>query len=177
VITLLACVAGRAAHVRAIAALQNRAAARDPDAFPEIPANYQAMLWFAGLRGAVAFSCAGIFPDDNGHRALFATTTSAVIVVTMFAGGAGTPRALAALGIPVGEAGADAPPSPRRAPAPPRLVACLAALDRRAYPCLVADPDLGAPLKAPGVLARFDPPAEVELAAMTTPPPTRNPLA
>ena len=26
------------------------------------------MIFFAGLRGAVAFACANIFPDTNGNR-------------------------------------------------------------------------------------------------------------
>ena len=40
----------------------------------EIPPTMQHMLWFSGLRGAVAFSCAHNFPNAHGHRTLFVAT-------------------------------------------------------------------------------------------------------
>ena len=64
-VSLLACLAGRACHVYPIALVANANGRGGGDAIPE---NFQHMLWFSGLRGAVAFSCAHTFPNDNGHR-------------------------------------------------------------------------------------------------------------
>ena len=60
----------------------------------------QHMLWFSGLRGAVAFSCAHTFPNAHDHRTLFATTTIVLIIVSMYVLGALTVPVLTALGIP-----------------------------------------------------------------------------
>mmetsp|Transcript_1287 Transcript_1287/g.1359 ORF Transcript_1287/g.1359 Transcript_1287/m.1359 type:complete len:687 (-) Transcript_1287:156-2216(-) len=42
------------------------------------------MLWFCGLRGAVAYACVRTFPDDLGHQKEFAMTTMAIILFTVF---------------------------------------------------------------------------------------------
>ena len=49
-----------------------------------IEANQQHVIWFSGLRGAVAFACAQVFPDANGHRELFLITTMSVVLFTVF---------------------------------------------------------------------------------------------
>ena len=52
------------------------------------------MLWFCGLRGAVAYACVRTFPDDLNHRKDFAMTTMAVILITVFGLGLTTECAL-----------------------------------------------------------------------------------
>ena len=52
--------------------------------------------------GAVAFSCAHIFPNAHGNRDLFAVTTTMVIIVSMYLLGAMTVPVLDFLGISKG---------------------------------------------------------------------------
>eukprot|EP00597_Dinobryon_sp_UTEXLB2267_P001206 CAMPEP_0170073510 /NCGR_PEP_ID=MMETSP0019_2-20121128/10914_1 /TAXON_ID=98059 /ORGANISM="Dinobryon sp., Strain UTEXLB2267" /LENGTH=755 /DNA_ID=CAMNT_0010283085 /DNA_START=68 /DNA_END=2335 /DNA_ORIENTATION=+ len=42
------------------------------------------MIFFAGLRGAVSYSLANLFPDDFGNRQLVRNTTAVVIIFTTF---------------------------------------------------------------------------------------------
>jgi NhaP-type Na+/H+ and K+/H+ antiporter len=49
-----------------------------------ISCNAMTILVFGGLRGAVAYSCANIFPDNNGNRKLFLSTTTGVVLATIF---------------------------------------------------------------------------------------------
>jgi len=42
------------------------------------------MLWYSGLRGAVAYACSRSFPDTFGNRNLFIVTTMAIVLVTVF---------------------------------------------------------------------------------------------
>ena len=120
-----------------------------------IPPAMQHMLWFSGLRGAVAFSCAHTFPNAHDHRTLFATTTIVLIIVSMYVLGALTVPVLTALGIPrdceLKEDGSPMPPpadSPvlrlRRSasmstgvPNAPLPLRMLQGLDRHLYPLLV----------------------------------------
>ena len=60
------------------------------------------MLWFCGLRGAVAYACVRTFPDDLGHRKDFAMTTMAIILITVFVLGLTTECALSWFNIDVG---------------------------------------------------------------------------
>lgn len=60
------------------------------------------MLWFCGLRGAVAYACVRTFPDDLGHRKDFAMTTMAIILITVFVLGLSTECALSWFNIDVG---------------------------------------------------------------------------
>lgn len=54
-----------------------------------IPPKFMHFLWFAGLRGAVAYACARKFPDIYGHNAEFVAATMVVVVFTIvFMGGA-----------------------------------------------------------------------------------------
>ena len=137
------------------AQLSPRAEDPQPATAGEIPPAMQHMLWFSGLRGAVAFSCAHTFPNAHDHRTLFATTTIVLIIVSMYVLGALTVPVLTALGIPrdciLQEDGSPMPPpadSPvlrlRRSasmstgvPNAPLPLRMLQGLDRHLYPLLV----------------------------------------
>mmetsp|Transcript_9 Transcript_9/g.26 ORF Transcript_9/g.26 Transcript_9/m.26 type:complete len:420 (-) Transcript_9:260-1519(-) len=173
--SILACLAGRAVHVYPLSLVLNRhvvhRAARAQSGRPRavarveaavragtIPANMQHMLWFAGLRGAVAFSCAHTFPNSKGNRALFSVTTSTIIIVSMYLLGALTVPVLTKLAIPTKcEVERRHPESPGdkrlAASSSERRNAALRAL-RREHP-------------APGPCSRAD---DAEPAAETSPP-------
>ena len=57
------------------------------------------MLWFSGLRGAVAYACVRSFPNTFGHRNEFVLTTMVIVLVTVFFLGGTTELALRALDI------------------------------------------------------------------------------
>jgi solute carrier family 9 (sodium/hydrogen exchanger), member 8 len=57
------------------------------------------MLWFAGLRGAVAYACVRNFPDINGHRDSFIMTAMMIILITVFVLGSLTESVLSFLDI------------------------------------------------------------------------------
>ena len=61
-------------------------------------------MWWAGLRGAVAFSVAVRFPAKTGLRDAVVDTTSLLIFFTVFGLGASTHAVLGALGIKTGVA-------------------------------------------------------------------------
>ena len=50
----------------------------------KIRTNTAHMLWFSGLRGAVAYACAKTFPDHFGNRILFVRTTMVIVLITVF---------------------------------------------------------------------------------------------
>jgi NhaP-type Na+/H+ or K+/H+ antiporter len=52
------------------------------------------MLWFSGLRGAVAYACVRSFPDTFGHQNGFIITTMVIVLVTVFALGGTTEMVL-----------------------------------------------------------------------------------
>lgn len=52
------------------------------------------MLWFSGLRGAVAYACAKTFPNNNGNRPFFVFATIAIVLFTVFIFGCTTEFAL-----------------------------------------------------------------------------------
>ena len=97
--SLLLCLVARAAHVYPLSAVVNRNR-RNVDT--QITPNKQHMLWFSGLRGAVAFACAQVFPDANGHRDVFLVTTMLLVLITVFTMGCGTVPMLNKLGIRTG---------------------------------------------------------------------------
>ena len=68
----------------------------------KIRANTANMLWFCGLRGAVAYACVRTFPDNLGHDKDFAMTTMAIILITVFVLGLTTECALSWFDIDVG---------------------------------------------------------------------------
>jgi NhaP-type Na+/H+ or K+/H+ antiporter len=57
------------------------------------------MLWFSGLRGAVAYACVRSFPNTFGHTNEFAMTTMAIVLITIFLLGSTTECMLNFLGI------------------------------------------------------------------------------
>ena len=59
------------------------------------------MVMFSGLRGAVAFALANIFPDELGHRELFIATTMIIVLLTIFIMGGLTQTALIYLKVPM----------------------------------------------------------------------------
>jgi NhaP-type Na+/H+ and K+/H+ antiporters len=52
------------------------------------------MLWFAGLRGAVAYACAKTFPNAFGNRSVIVFTTMVIVLFTVFVFGCTTEIAL-----------------------------------------------------------------------------------
>ena len=59
------------------------------------------MLWFAGLRGAVAYACAKSFPDTFHHQQEFMVATMVIVLLTVFLLGSTTELVLNALHIEV----------------------------------------------------------------------------
>lgn len=60
----------------------------------KISSNTAHMLWFSGLRGAVAYACVRSFPDTFGHDDEFTVTTMVIVLVTVFGLGSTTEAAL-----------------------------------------------------------------------------------
>eukprot|EP01041_Mallomonas_annulata_P006584 gene6584-13318_t len=103
--SVLLCLLGRALHVYPLLGIINygrKLYAKFTGEEPHIiPLNTQHMIFFSGLRGAVAYACANIYSDDNGNRALIQTTSMVIILLTIFAKGGGTILVLKYLDIPV----------------------------------------------------------------------------
>jgi len=55
-----------------------------------IPTEFMHVLWFAGLRGAVAYACATDFPDVYGHDDEITAATMFIVLVTVVLMGGGT---------------------------------------------------------------------------------------
>jgi len=58
------------------------------------------LIWFAGLRGAVAYAAASLFPDVNGNRAVVKSATMIIVIVTVFVMGGLTEDLCRVLKIP-----------------------------------------------------------------------------
>ncbi|XP_050717131.1 sodium/hydrogen exchanger 7-like isoform X3 [Eriocheir sinensis] len=67
---------------------------------PKIPVNFMNMLFFSGLRGAIAFALA-IRNTSSDARKSILTTTSLIVIVTVVLCGGLTTQVLSWLGIPV----------------------------------------------------------------------------
>lgn len=65
----------------------------------KISMNTAHMLWFSGLRGAVAYACVRSFPDTFHHDDEFTVTTMVIVLVTVFCLGSTTEAALNCLRI------------------------------------------------------------------------------
>eukprot|EP00908_Phaeocystis_cordata_P000385 Transcript_10407.p1 GENE.Transcript_10407~~Transcript_10407.p1 ORF type:complete len:694 (-),score=239.82 Transcript_10407:94-2175(-) len=78
------CLLGRLVNVFALSALLN--ATRKP----QITLRMQAFLWFAGLRGAIAYALAQRFPPDS-QPAVVSTTMLLVLATTLGLGGLSAP--------------------------------------------------------------------------------------
>mmetsp|Transcript_2704 Transcript_2704/g.7700 ORF Transcript_2704/g.7700 Transcript_2704/m.7700 type:complete len:621 (-) Transcript_2704:74-1936(-) len=78
--SLVACLAGRAVQVYPLSWVMNRCSAGT-----RLSGREQHVVWFAGLRGAVAFMCALGFPENETvkHRNLFLCTTMVIVGVTL----------------------------------------------------------------------------------------------
>lgn len=59
-----------------------------------IPSSTSHMVWFSGLRGAVAYACVRTFPVTFGHRRQFVVATMSIVLVTVFLMGGATEAAL-----------------------------------------------------------------------------------
>ena len=60
----------------------------------KIKNNTALMLWFSGLRGAVAYACVRHFPNTFGHQTEFIATTMVIVLVTVFVLGGTTETVL-----------------------------------------------------------------------------------
>ena len=67
----------------------------------KISNNNQFILWFSGLRGAVAFAAATNFPDSHGHQNLILTSTMGIIIVYTFVAAPLTMPTIKKLGMPM----------------------------------------------------------------------------
>ena len=92
IITLLGCLIGRALNIAPLSALVNLFRKQ------KIGLPIQAQMWWAGLRGAIAFASAASFPSQ--HRALLLDVTSWICLVTICVMGPTTPALLRKLKIP-----------------------------------------------------------------------------
>lgn len=95
VVAFLAIAVGRAAHVYPLSFFLNLGRHN------KIPYAFQHVLFFSGLRGAMAFALA-IRNTLSEQRHLMLTTTSLIAIVTVIVCGGCTTQLLAWLGIPVG---------------------------------------------------------------------------
>ena len=105
IITILGICVARWAAVFPLSKLINsiiRYRSRSPHtpAAQEIPHSYQAMLFWAGLRGAVGVALAASFSGDNGNT--LRATVLVVVVLTVIVFGGTTARMLEILGIRTG---------------------------------------------------------------------------
>jgi sodium/hydrogen exchanger 3 len=91
------CLVARACHVYPLSWFLNRRSKDD-----KIPLNTQHMLWFSGLRGAMAYCLSIIFPGPN--REVWKCTTMAIALASVLLMGGGTQHALDRLQIPYGDA-------------------------------------------------------------------------
>jgi len=74
--TIVGCLLGRAAHVYPGSWAVNRASRSE-----RLTANEQHMLWFAGLRGAIAFICAFSFPETATAKHRYAVIQTTIVIV------------------------------------------------------------------------------------------------
>ncbi|TYZ64916.1 hypothetical protein PybrP1_001139 [[Pythium] brassicae (nom. inval.)] len=134
-LTLAACLAARFCNIFPLLGLSNcfRSSA------DQIPTSYMTAIWFAGLRGSIAFALAKNWSyvglQGKSHRKLVESTTLMVVLFTTIVVGGLTGPLLAVLGLAdkgekdhtreelesdTGSSSGSAAPSPA-APAPPRL--------------------------------------------------------
>ena len=60
------------------------------------------VLWFAGLRGAVAYACVRSFPNVYGHADEFTAATMVIVLISIIVMGGATETLLHFLGIEMG---------------------------------------------------------------------------
>lgn len=88
------CLLGRACHVYPLTYLLNLG----PRKNNPITMNQQHMIWYSGLRGAVAFALAKGFPGEKQNEII--ATTMVIILISIFVMGGGTVAMLNRLNIP-----------------------------------------------------------------------------
>jgi hypothetical protein len=91
--TAVFCLVGRACHVYPLSYLLNKRAGATP-----ISRNQQHMIWYSGLRGAVAFALSKSFPGEKQNEVT--ATAMIIILMSIFFMGGGTVGMLNKLGIP-----------------------------------------------------------------------------
>jgi NhaP-type Na+/H+ or K+/H+ antiporter len=91
------CLVGRALNIFPMSAILNWFDSED-----RITLKEQTVMWHAGLRGAIAFSIALHFPDNNGLRDPVIDCTSMIILLSVFCLGGTTKPLLNKMGIPMG---------------------------------------------------------------------------
>ncbi|GMI62472.1 hypothetical protein ScalyP_jg5509 [Parmales sp. scaly parma] len=96
--TFLACLIGRAVQVYGLSFIYNNTIIRCKSS-KRIEANTQHMLFYSGLRGAIAYCCAVNFPNTNGNRDNVIAITMVVVLVSVFILGGTTDAALNTLKI------------------------------------------------------------------------------
>jgi len=69
----------------------------------KVPYNHQLMMWFTGLRGAMAFALAIDLRNKTAGGPLLLATTMSIVLITMLVFGGLTPKMLKLLKIKVGE--------------------------------------------------------------------------
>ncbi|TMW56573.1 hypothetical protein Poli38472_006583 [Pythium oligandrum] len=91
--TALFCLVARACHVYPLTFVLNLGRKENP-----ITRNQQHMIWYSGLRGAVAFALAKSFPGEKQNEVI--ATTLVIVLLSIFVMGGGTVAMLDYLGIP-----------------------------------------------------------------------------
>lgn len=91
VFAILACFIARAAHIFTLSNLANLTRKH------RITWRMQVVMWFAGLRGAIAFALALNMPGED--RSIWLTTTLAVVIFTTFFCGGLTSKLVSGLGL------------------------------------------------------------------------------
>lgn len=99
-LTLFLCISTRGLLTASISAFHNWF--RTPASATYIPWRFQAIIWHAGLRGAIAFAVAFEWDSDSDDRGLVISTTCAVILFTVIFQGGSSHRMLRLVNIPVG---------------------------------------------------------------------------
>lgn len=110
-LSLLFCLIFRAAHVYPIFYFLNKFRGKKEESkrsegiskpYPKVPMNMQHMIFFSGLRGAVAYALSNIFPDEYGNQNLIVGTTMIIVLITVFVFGGLTIDVLKGLGLQTG---------------------------------------------------------------------------
>jgi len=106
ILSLALCLLGRALNIFPLALIANCGRKR------KIPFRMQIMMWFSGLRGAIAFALAITIPSTTAGQPFIVTTTLFIVFFTTLLCGGTTERALTILKIkgPVGGRPSDVKP-------------------------------------------------------------------
>jgi len=97
-VAIAACLVSRALHVYPLSFFLNLCAKNGP---ARIPMNKQHMLWFSGLRGAIAYCLSIVFPGP--HREEWQCVTMAIVLASVLIMGGSTRFMLEKLEIDFGE--------------------------------------------------------------------------